>query len=297
MSYYNVLTGRRSANAVIAFIYQKYSSISPATNKDFSSGQIVNFVQVDAQRLFWISYQISNVVQIPFIFITAFSLSFYLFGLSFFAGLLVFVLAFLSNYINGKALRKVQKIVMKAKDGRMKVTTESISNIKMIKLYSWQENFLERIYRRRERDVSALRKGGFLVGNLIFFVYLFPSLLPVATFATYIGLGNDLKYQVAVGAQVLFQLMRTPLIQAPSFFADLIQLIVSMKRIDKFMNSDEVQKNIKDWKDEGPMMGPSDTCLSVHGSFSWGFTSNQKKLDKDNKKGDANGSDKKRYKD
>ena len=56
VSYYNVLTGRRSSNAVIAFIYQKYSSISPATNKDFSSGQIVNFVQVDAQRLFWISY-------------------------------------------------------------------------------------------------------------------------------------------------------------------------------------------------------------------------------------------------
>ena len=38
MSYYNVLTGRRSSNAVIAFIYQKYSSISSATNKDFSSG-------------------------------------------------------------------------------------------------------------------------------------------------------------------------------------------------------------------------------------------------------------------
>ena len=56
VSYYNVLTGRRSSNAVIAFIYQKYSSISAATNKDFSSGQIVNFVQVDAQRLFWISY-------------------------------------------------------------------------------------------------------------------------------------------------------------------------------------------------------------------------------------------------
>lgn len=27
-------------------------------------------------------------------------------------------------------------------------------------------------------------------------------------------------------------------------------------------------------------MGPSETCLSVHGSFSWGFTSNKKKDDK-----------------
>ena len=44
MSYFNIMTGRRSSNAVIAFVYEKYSKISPATNKDFSSGQIVNFV-------------------------------------------------------------------------------------------------------------------------------------------------------------------------------------------------------------------------------------------------------------
>ena len=84
---------------------------------------------------------------------------------------------------------------------------------------------------------------------LIFFVYLFPSMLPVATFATYISLGNYLEYQVAVGALVLFSLMRGPLIQAPIFFGDLIQLLVSMKRIGKFLNSDEVQHNIKDWQD------------------------------------------------
>ena len=179
-------------------------------------------------------------MQIPFIFITAFALSFYLFGLSFFAGLFVFFLAFVANFFLGRCIRRVQKKIMKAKDARMKVTTESMTNIKMIKLYSWQENFLERIFRRRDADVKALRMGGFMTANLIFFIYLFPSMLPVATFATYIGLGNYLQYQVAVGALVLFSLMRTPLIQAPFFCADLIQLIVSLKRIDKFMQSDEV---------------------------------------------------------
>ena len=81
---------------------------------------------------------------------------------------------------------------------------------------------------------------------LVFCVYLFPSLLPVTTFATYIKLGHHLKYEVAVAALVLFNLMRSPLIQAPIFFGDLVQLMVSMKRIDKFCNSDEVQKVIKD---------------------------------------------------
>ena len=121
---------------------------------------------------------------------------------------------------------------MKAKDSRMKVSTESINNIKMIKLYSWQDNFLERIYRRRARDVASLRKAGFAVAMLIFCIYLFPSMLPAATFATYIGLGSYLKYEVAVAALVLFGLMRGPLIQAPIFFGDLINLLVSMKRID-----------------------------------------------------------------
>ena len=36
-------------------------------------------------------------------------------------------------------------------------------------------------------------------------------------------------------------------------------------------------------------MSPGETCLSVHGSFSWGFTSNQKKNDK---KGDKKGNKK-----
>lgn len=91
--------------------------------------------------------------------------------------------------------------------------------------------------------------SGFATSMLIFFVYLFPSMLPAATFATYISFGNYLEYPVAVGALVLFSIMRGPLIQAPIFFGDLIQLLVSMKRIGEFLSSDEVQHNIKDWQD------------------------------------------------
>lgn len=36
--------------------------------------------------------------------------------------------------------------------------------------------------------------GGFATATLIFMIYFFPSLLPVTTFATYIGLGNYLEY-------------------------------------------------------------------------------------------------------
>ena len=143
-------------------------------------------------------------------------------------------------------MRRAQIQIMKRKDQRMKVTTEAINNMKMIKLYSWSENFLQRIYRRRARDIIALRAGGRAVTLLISSIYIFPSLLPVATFSTYIGLGNYLEFNVAVAALVLFGLLRGPLLQAPMFFNDLIQLFVSVRRIQSFLECDEVQKSIKD---------------------------------------------------
>ena len=50
------MIGTRSSNALIALIYQKLHRVSPSTNKKFDSGQIVNFVQVDAQMLFWLCF-------------------------------------------------------------------------------------------------------------------------------------------------------------------------------------------------------------------------------------------------
>ena len=104
----------------------------------------------------------------------------------------------------------------------MKTTTEAIYHIKMIKLYAWHENFIQRIYRRRVKDLKAQQNRGFVTSLLISNIQMWPSLLPVATFATYIAMGNALKYEIAVAALVLFNLLRAPLIQLPMFLADLI---------------------------------------------------------------------------
>jgi hypothetical protein len=45
------MIGVKSTNAMIAFIYQKQFKITSSTNKKFASGELVNFVQVDAMKL------------------------------------------------------------------------------------------------------------------------------------------------------------------------------------------------------------------------------------------------------
>lgn len=83
----------------------------------------------------------------------SFAFSFHYFSFSFFAGLSVFVVGSLFNLAIGIWQNKQEKILMRRKDRRMKVTTESINNIKMLKLYSWQDSFMERISRRREKEL------------------------------------------------------------------------------------------------------------------------------------------------
>ena len=63
--------------------------------------------------------------------------AFHTFGLSFLAGLGVMLVGMLVGLILVTWYEKVQRNVMKRKDARMSVTTESINNAKMLKLYSW----------------------------------------------------------------------------------------------------------------------------------------------------------------
>jgi len=48
LSLYQRMIGVQSTNAMVALIYTKELKVSSATNKRFSQGEIVNFVQVDA---------------------------------------------------------------------------------------------------------------------------------------------------------------------------------------------------------------------------------------------------------
>jgi len=104
---WQVMTGARSSNALVALIYDKHLNISGATSKEFSNGEIVNFVQVDANMLFWLCFQMSDIAKIPFVFALCFTLFFYYVGYSFLAGLAVFILSFFVNGGFGLCLNKI----------------------------------------------------------------------------------------------------------------------------------------------------------------------------------------------
>lgn len=137
MFYLQIMTGYKCANTTNAIVYQKHENISNATNKEFTPGEVVNFVQVDSQQFIWMFVQAGDVAQVPLIIVICFGFLYYYLSYAFFAGFVVFVLAFIVNTLIGSFLNKNQKVIMERKDQRMSETNESLNNIKMLKLYSW----------------------------------------------------------------------------------------------------------------------------------------------------------------
>jgi len=149
------------------------------------------------------------------------------------------------------------------------VTTEALNNPKMLKLYSWENNFVRRIERKRALEMIQLKRQGRAISLLYACIYFWPNLLPVVVFSTYILLGNYLTLDVAIASLILFGKLRSPMTELPWFIKTFLEFQISNRRIAKFLFCDEVQQNIH--KRLPGSFGKDLDVISIKGNFSWGF--------------------------
>ena len=124
---------------MISLIFEKCLLISPATNKEFSQGEIINFITTDVGLLRWLTSQIGDRIRLPIQFLSVVVLMYYYIGSPFtvVVVLLVVVMYFEAKLANRAASERKKHIDIR--DKRMNQTTEIINNIKSIKLNSWTE--------------------------------------------------------------------------------------------------------------------------------------------------------------
>jgi hypothetical protein len=83
-------------------------------------------------------------------------------GVSFFAGIGVCFITVTTQFCLGKAVVAYQRLYMKEQDKRVSLETESLSNVKMLKLYSWTDSFLNQIGVLRNQETGILWKKKWL---------------------------------------------------------------------------------------------------------------------------------------
>ena len=127
-----------------------------------------------------------------------------------------------------------------ARNSRSKRTNESISHMKTLKVQSWEETFSEDVNAYRREELKCHRKRGIVRAVNSAISNAVPSLVLVVTLTAYSKTGKPIKASTIFTAISLFNQLRFPLFFYPMLIDAFINAKVSMRKISKYLTSEEV---------------------------------------------------------
>ena len=235
------LISLKMKSALTSAIYQKALRLSVEEKCKYSTGEIVNLMSVDAQRVDEFMHFANDSWSAPLIISICIFLLWQQLGVATLAGIVVILLLFPFNGWITAVFRRAQQALMKEKDKRSKLLNEVFSGMKVIKLYGWEPTFKSRIEKARQAECVNLKKQSLYMSVVTFTLSSSPIFVAVATFITYSLLDskNILDPSKAFVSLTLFNMLRIPMTFLPLFVTFATLFFVSMRRIEKYLMSGE----------------------------------------------------------
>ena len=157
------------------------------------------------------------VLRLPFVIGICFVVLFSYLGWSFMSGIAIFIITFVTNFSLSRIQARLQKDYMRRQDWRVKAIVESLSNIKVLKMYAWTHIFKRLISERRAEELKLLWRRMRISHLIITNLYFFPQILQAVVFSFYIGFGNTLSLDIAFTVIAILNLIKDPLRALPLF--------------------------------------------------------------------------------
>lgn len=265
-AYVTSINVMRVRTCTTSAVYRKTLRLSSQGKKNYTTGQIVNFMAVDTQRMADFIESLNNLWAAPIQLIISMILLYQQLGFAIFAGLGVMLINIPVNGWVAIKLRDFQKIVMQYKDRRIKLLSQIINGIKIIKIHAWEEPFRKRTEDIRKKEIQNLSKQAWYSSAITFAFVTLPFIVALASFALYtlIDPENILDANKIFVSLSLFNIMRIPLAILPMIITNLTNYLVAVKRLNKFLESDEIDQNYaKQIDDDKSVIRITD------GSFKW----------------------------
>jgi ATP-binding cassette subfamily C (CFTR/MRP) protein 1 len=236
-------TGMRIKSALTAAIYSKSTRLSNEGRAAKSTGDIVNYMAVDTQRLQDLAQYGQQLWSAPFQIVLCMLSLYQLVGYSMFAGVGAMIIMIPINGWIARLMKTLQKEQMKNKDSRTRLMTEILNNMKSIKLYAWTTAFINRLnYIRNDQELKTLRKIGATQAFSNFTWSTTPFLVSCSTFGVFVLTQNKpLTTDIVFPALTLFNLLTFPLAILPMVITAIVEASVAVGRITSYLLAEELQ--------------------------------------------------------
>ncbi|PIN18556.1 Xenobiotic-transporting ATPase [Handroanthus impetiginosus] len=235
--------GMRMRSALMVAVYQKQLKLSNLGRQRHSTGEIVNYIAVDAYRMgefpMWFHVGWASVVQIFLVIIVLSRVV----GLGVIPGLVPLLICGLLNVPFAKLIQKYQTEFMVVQDKRLRSLSEILNNMKIIKLQSWEENFKKMIESFRNSEFKWLSETQYMKTYSTLLYWMSPTIVSsVIFFGCLIFKSAPLDAGTIFTVLAALRSMSEPVRFLPDALSFLIQVKVSFDRINSFMLEDELKQ-------------------------------------------------------
>ncbi|KAL4237303.1 Multidrug resistance-associated protein 7 [Mactra antiquata] len=261
------VVGLKIRAAVITTVYRKSLSVSNVSVGKFSTGQIINFMSTDTDRIVNFCPSFHAVWSLPFQIGVSLYLLHQQVGLAFLAGLAFALILIPINRWLANKIGELSKAMMEQKDNRVKVMNEVLFGMRVVKFYAWEDHFENKVNELRDAELKSLKGRKYLDAMCVYFWATTPVLISILTFTTYSLMGNQLTAAKVFTSLSLFLMLISPLNAFPWVLNGLMEAWVSLKRVQEFVSLKDIDMDLYYSSSE---VLPNDCSMSIRGAeFSW----------------------------
>ncbi|KZP24950.1 multidrug resistance-associated ABC transporter [Athelia psychrophila] len=209
---------------------------------EFSSkAQIMTLMTTDVDRVAEFAWHVFAVIDSPVEIVVGTIFLSRLLGSSSLYGLLVTLLFLPLNHIAGKIVVRCQEGLMKRRDERVGLMNEVLGGIRMVKFMGWERKVEKRVLKVREEELR-FQKMNFMVETLWNAIWNgSPILVTLVAFWHFtVVRGEELTPAIAFTSITIFSELKYALNALPETFINILQSLVSLRRIETYLGSAEI---------------------------------------------------------
>ncbi|CAG8532113.1 5269_t:CDS:10, partial [Dentiscutata heterogama] len=215
-------------------------NLDVADDDNSSVGKVTNLMSIDTNRVGDFSVWWTSAIDSPVELVVGVYFLYQLLGVSCLLGLSVMVITLPINHQTAKLSAKTQDKLMNARDRRVGLMNEVLQGIRMIKFFSWEKNWEKKILKARKVELKQLRNNFIYLSIFDLLWTASPIFVTILSFFFFTKIqGNELTAAIAFTSIAIFNELRFALNILPEVFMEGLQALISIHRIEKFLDEDE----------------------------------------------------------
>lgn len=224
--------------AVVNVIYENTLKLTPLGKRGLNSGEVINLVAIDTQKLFEVAQEGHLIWSCPMSMILVAIFLFVIMGPTTIVGMVVLFLFVPVVQKIASRMLKIRHIRAKLTDERVETVNAMLQGIKVTKLNNYEFKYQSRIEDSRTRELVLLKQELFVWALTLVLTVSSPVLASAATFITYALIGGDniLTASETFTVLLLFTALRFPINYVGLLIGKAGQALEATRRIGHFLD-------------------------------------------------------------